>query len=206
MHKRTMPFRAALALLCLLAAAACSADPTQAPGATAEPTTDRAGYPASEGYPVSDGYPVEGEDPPYPIEDGEADAFEENLTPVAPPPEVTADTGAFSLKLFYAATGDPVRGQLFFAAEMLPVEGMEDSYVPKLHQASAPSGSSDSGGQVHISTIPPGKYSLAVITPLGPVLVEQQGTQEPITFDIIAGEVTDLGTAEVTLNADVLEP
>ena len=194
--------RFVLGLCCLpLLLGACTG--SDAPTATAVQTEPAATQPdESGGYPG----PIDPGGYPYPIEDNFDEVFEANLTPVAPPAEVSATQGAFSIRLTYAGTNRPVRGQLFLAAGMLPVEGVEDGYIPKLESTGAPSSHSDAQGQLNISLIDPGKYALALMTPLGPILVEAEDTGEAIVFDVSANEVTDLGTVAVQLDPEPLEP
>lgn len=163
--------------------------------------------PAPDGAPTEDGYPgPESIGPGYPVENNVAEQFEQSLTPNAPPPEFSSDTGAFSVALRYPDGERPVRGQLFFAAGTIPVEGVEDGFIPVLDQTNDPKGHSDAQGVLVISNLAPGRYALALMTPLGPILLEYADTSETIIFEITAGEVTDLGTQAVFLNAETLEP
>ncbi len=184
-----------LSLLLVLVLAACA--PASDPG---QPPTDGPGDP---------GYPAPGATdfgPGYPVEDTYEESFYANLTPIAPAPVTTSDLGAVTATLIYANSDRPVRGQPFFAAGMLPVEGVEDSFIPKLDTAVDQQGFSDAQGLVVISGIPPGNYALVLMTPLGPILVEADANSEAITFEITAGEVTDLGTIDVLLDPAALEP
>ncbi len=174
---------------------ACSVD------ALATPTP--AGEAAGNGYP----YPSAGEAyPSYPLSVPGKEAFEANVTPNAPAPEFSTDTGAFTIKLIYPDGEKPVRGLQFFAAETIPVTEIPGGFIPALDTLRAPSGQSDSQGVLVISNILPGKYVLALLTPLGPILVEDLATEESIVFDVLANQLTDLGEIIVLLNADKLEP
>ncbi len=133
----------------------------------------------------------------------------ESQTPivVAETPMVSSDMGAFRIQLKYTQSGDPVRAQSFYLAEMLPVQGqLEGAYVPALDMNKAPRAESTQTGEVVISLIPPGKYALTLFTPAGSILVVDSESNKEITFDIIAGEVTDLGIHKVVLNQEFLEP
>lgn len=180
--------------------AACTSGGATTPAPTADGSQGGLG-PGDPGYPVPSTY-----EPPYPIDSNEREVFEQNLTPNAPPPAFSEDTGALAVTLLYPEDGRPVRGQLFFAATMLPVQGVEDGFIPALDTGADPSGTTDSHGVLVISEIPPGKYALTLMTPLGPILVESQTTQDTILFDVTANELTDLGEIVVLLNADTLEP
>lgn len=192
-----MKIRAFLLILCtsLLFAACTSTAVTPTP--TAGPTGD----PGDPGYPAPETY-----EPPYPVESQDREIFEQNLTPNAPDPEFSADTGALLVLLSYPDGERPVRGQLFHAAGTLPVQGVEGGFLPVLDAENDPSGHSDAQGKLVISNIAPGKYALTLMTPLGPILIEDAATREAIIFEITAGSVTDLGTIAVFLEAETLEP
>ena len=175
-------------------------------GAVTTPVPTAGGSPGGLG-PGDPGYPAPATyEPPYPIESNEGEIFEQNLTPDAPAPAFSADSGALTATLLYPEDGRPVRGQLFFAATMLPVQGVEDGFIPALDTAADPSGTTDSHGVLVISNIQPGNYALTLMTPLGPILVESEAAQDSILFEITANELTDLGEIVVLLNAETLEP
>lgn len=177
-------------------AAACTPEATQPPVLTEESReTPGAGYPGPTVY-----------EPPYPIEDLSAEIFEQHITPNAPAPEFSAETGAFMVTLRYPDGERPVRGQLFFAAHTIPVPDLEGSFIPALDQNNDPRGQSDGVGVLVISNITPGKYALTLMTPLGPILVETAGDNEPVIFEIVAGELTDLGELVIFLDPEALEP
>ena len=188
----------ALLLPAVLLLAACV--PTENPPAAG---TSTAGIdPNASGYPG----PENLYEPPYPIEGFDRETFEQSVTPNAPPPSFSADTGAMTIRLAYPDGSRPVRGQLFFAAGTIPVQGVDEAFIPALDAETAPSGHSDNLGVLVISEIPPGKYALTLMTPLGPILVENAETDEPIVFEITANTLTDLGGETVFLNAETLEP
>ncbi len=182
-----------LTALIALIIAGCQAASTQAP-ATDSPTETTSGYPEVEssenGYPSSINREI----------------FEQNLTPVAPDPEFGSDTGALKIQMAYASSDRPVRGQLFFAATMLPVQGVEEAFIPALDTVNDPSGTTDAQGVLVISNLAPGYYALSLMTPQGPILVEGEEIEDTILFDIVAGELTDLGLVTVLLNPEPLEP
>ena len=185
-----------LVILVLLLAACTPQDP--GPQNTPAATDSGGSYPYPASASPDSGYP-------------EGQSFEENfyaaLTPNAPTPEFSDELGAVTVQLTYTDTDDrPVRGQWFFLAEMLPVQGMEEGYVPALDSLTAQSGYSDSHGVLVISFVPAGKYSLVLMTPLGAILVESADSSEPIVIDVTPGELTDLGSIAVLLNPEPLEP
>jgi hypothetical protein len=122
-------------------------------------------------------------------------------------PSVSAEMGGFHIVLLYMETTRPVRGQNIYLAEMLPLEGgPKGAFVPALDTSTAPSAESSDTGNVSISMVPPGNYALSLLTPQGAILVTDVKTNKEITFEVKAGEVTDLGTRNVFLNPDFLEP
>jgi hypothetical protein len=195
MQRLIKPVLVAVVLVLL---AACSGD--QNPPSPATPTagvaTDDPAYPG----------PQEPFEPAYPIEGFNEEIFEAGLTPNAPPPTFSDETGAMTIKLTYPDGERPVRGQLFFAAGTIPVQGVEDAFIPALDPDNDASGHSDSVGVLVISEILPGKYTLTLMTPLGPILVESVATGDAIVFEIVANQVLDLGDEAVFLDADTLEP
>jgi hypothetical protein len=161
---------------------------------------------ATPGSPDNSYPPPGGETSSYPIDQPGREAFEAQITPNAPAPVFDAGTGAFTIKMLYPDGESPVRGQTFFGTEMIPVPEIPDAYVPALDTTTAPGGQSDSQGVLVMSSLPPGKYALALMTPLGPILVEDQATEETIVFDIVANQLTDFGVVIVLLNMEKLEP
>jgi hypothetical protein len=122
-------------------------------------------------------------------------------------PVVSSDRGAFRIILHYAKNGAPVRGQNIYLAEMLPLQGgMEGAFVPALDTSSAPRDESSASGEVVVSMVPPGKYALSLLTPMGAVLIIDSDTNHEVTFDIAGGKITDLGDLNVVLDQDMLEP
>lgn len=124
------------------------------------------------------------------------------LTPVVSP-----NLGAVRAILFYADSGKPIRRQIFYVAKLLPVEGATaGTYVPSLDTVTAPRDESDESGNITIPLIPPGRYALAVMMPLGPILVEESGSNSRIIFEVVAGQVTDLGSQTISVESSLLEP
>src|SRR5574341_607210 len=126
---------------------------------------------------------------------------------IAKTPAVSGDMGALHIVLLYSQSGDPVRGQNIYLAEMKPLQGAtEGVYAPVLDTNTAFGAESTSSGNVVMSLVTPGKYALAILTPIGAQLVVDSESNREITFDIKAGEVTDLGSRNVDLDQDFLEP
>jgi hypothetical protein len=195
MKTKWFPFLISLVLL--LAVTACTSSGTS--------TTEA----PSASTPVEsvDGYPVEEFTSAYPLSDVQGrEEFENSLLPAAPAPETSPEAGALTLRLLYMDGEHPVRGQLFFAADMIPVEGIDEAFIPAVSPMEDPAANSDSQGQLTMSLVPPGKYALSVMTPQGPVLVEDLETLETIVFDISAGELLDLGERVVNLLYESFEP
>jgi hypothetical protein len=193
---KTKRYLLMISILILLALGACSSSsPTAQP--TAIPTDA-----GSEG-----GYPIDASDPPYPLTDAQGrEEFENSLMAEAPDPQTSQDAGALTLRLLYTDGEHPVRGQLFFAATMIPVEGIEDAFIPAVSPMEDPAANSDKQGRLTMSLLPPGKYALSIMTPQGPILVEDLDSLETIVFEINAGEVLDLGERVVNLLFESFEP
>ena len=127
---------------------------------------------------------------------------EETISPI-----VSTEMGSFHIRLVYSDNGRPVRGQELYLAEMLPlVGGQEGVFVPALDTLTAPSAESTDQGDVAIYMLPPGKYALTILTPQGAIMVRDAATNEEITFDVTAGQVTDLGDHKAILDSSFLEP
>lgn len=125
-----------------------------------------------------------------------------SLTPVVSP-----NLGAVRATLFYASSGKPIRRQIFYVATLIPALGAPlGSYVPALDVVTAPRGESDEDGNITISLVPPGQYALALMTPLGPILAEDSDKNSRIIFEVVAGQVTDLGNRTILVESSLLEP
>lgn len=196
MKTQRLRFAAVVAILVMIAGCTGENSPTPTAGSPYPVETSDPGYPAPTSY----------AGPGYPVEDSFEESFYANLTPIAPPPEVTDELGAFTAILEYAGTDRPVLGQSIFAATKLPVPGIEGAYVPSLDPLNDRNGITDSQGRLVISLVPAGSYALVLVTPMGPILLEQEGSSDAIDFDITAGEVTDFGTVHVLLDPTALEP
>lgn len=143
---------------------------------------------------------------PYPAPQGQS---ENSPSPVprSLTPTVTATDGAIRATLFYTDTNRPVRDQLFFAAKMLPLSGgSATGEVPSLDTNTSPRDESDQNGRIVISLVPPGHYALAIMTPLGPILIKDTQKNTEITFDVSAANLTDLGDLKTDLDPNFLEP
>ena len=134
-------------------------------------------------------------------------------TPAAQVPTFSADTGALTVRVLMSQNSQPVQQQTFYAAPLIPIYitpsagGPDTAYVASLDVTTATRGNSDDVGSVVLSNLAPGKYGLAMyIAPRGPILLQQASDQADVVFDIVAGQVTDLGDLKVLLEASVVEP
>jgi hypothetical protein len=126
---------------------------------------------------------------------------------IAETPAVSAEMGALRIVLRYSQNGEPVRSQNLYLAEMRPLQGAtQEAYVPVLDMNTASRAESTPNGDVIMSLVAPGKYALAILTPVGSQLVVDSENNREITLDIKAGEITDLGIRKVTLDQEFLEP
>ena len=126
------------------------------------------------------------------------------LTTVEATPVVTSDTGAVKVTLISSYTQKPLAISQIACGEMIPLKGATVSaFIPKYNSSTAPSGTSDSSGTVVISGIKPGKYALIYLYPVAngmPALIKLPGSDNEISFDIVAGKVIDLGTLTVSID------
>ena len=122
------------------------------------------------------------------------------------PPPFSSESGAIQAKFHYWNGDRPVRHQLFYLAELLPVEGeLKGGFVPALDTTSAPKAESTDLGEVTFTMVPPGRYALAFMTPLGPILVNDEKTNKEILIDVEAEKLIDLGYVGLILEPDQFE-
>lgn len=125
-------------------------------------------------------------------------------TPTSPP--FSSESGAIQAKFHYWNGDRPVRGQLFYLAELLPVEGeLTGGFVPALDTTVAPRAESNDLGEVLFTMVPPGRYALAFMTPIGPILVNDEKTNKEILVDVEAEKLIDLGYVGLVLEPDQFE-
>jgi hypothetical protein len=128
---------------------------------------------------------------------------------VLPTPEVTSNLGAVVAKLFYASDGTPSRSQIFFVVPLNSVNGADGQPVgllAGLDPTTAQRGQSDNNGAVVISRVPPGRYGLAMSTPRGYILLQESPSNKEILFDVVAGQVNDLGKRNIQIDKNLVEP
>jgi hypothetical protein len=112
----------------------------------------------------------------------------------------TAETGAVKLQLIDIKTGKPIAGQLILLAELLQVQGqLQGAYIPAMDPVSSPKDNSDDEGWVIINGAKPKKYAVTLLTPQGPILLQDMDTNKDLLVEVKAGEVTDLGTKKVAV-------
>jgi hypothetical protein len=124
-------------------------------------------------------------------------------------PAVTSNLGAVVAKLYYAAGGQPSRQQIFYAAPLAPLKGTDGTavaLVASLDAATAQRDQSDGDGNIAISRIPPGHYGLAMSTPRGYIMLTEAPSNKEILFDVVAGQVTDLGKRSILVDKNLVEP
>ncbi len=124
-------------------------------------------------------------------------------------PSVSPQFGAIVARIYYAESGLPVRGQIFYAAPLLPVQfsdRQETGSLPSLHAPTAPRGESAYDGTVVISDVPPGRYTLGLLTPMGYYFLWGDLVVEETNFEVAAGQVTDIGVRTIRVQRELLEP
>ncbi len=118
-----------------------------------------------------------------------------------------SSSGDIKARFSYSDSGRPVRHQIFYVTNLLPMIGnTANTFMPALDARTAPQGESDESGNVTISSIPPGRYALSLMTPLGPILVKDASKDTDIIFEVTAARVTYLGDINILADSSLLEP
>jgi hypothetical protein len=90
--------------------------------------------------------------------------------------------------------GEPAAGQVMYLAPIIRQEG-EGMGVAALDPVNDPRVESDASGYFVFLDVAPGRYALGIMSPGGPVLIQQDGLE--IITEVRTGQVTDLGTVEI---------
>jgi hypothetical protein len=175
-----------LTLIAGLLVSACSSA-TPAPTIPAEiPPPDAEGYPfgpTSTPFDYTkDGYP-EPESTPFFLE------LAEELEIPAP----GEDTGILTGQLLTPGPGgEPYYGTVYLARTITTdQEGMPP--IVAFSEGVDPVAEQDRSGRFILKDIQPGIYALVIWTPVASTVIADQGTGEYRTFEVKAGEVTDVG-------------
>jgi hypothetical protein len=129
------------------------------------------------------------------------------LTPTPKKAVVTNETGAVTLQLIDVKSGRPITHKLILLSELLPVHGQyEGAYVPAMDPVSSPKDESDDQGNVIISGAKPNRYAVTLLTPVGPILLQDMDTGKDLLVEAKAGEIVNLGTKKVSVPDDIMNP
>jgi hypothetical protein len=90
--------------------------------------------------------------------------------------------------------GEPAAGQVMYLAAIIRPEG-EGMGVAALDPANDPRVESDATGYFVFLDVEPQRYALGIMSPGGPVLIQQDGAE--IIAEVRAGQVTGLGTVQI---------
>jgi len=88
---------------------------------------------------------------------------------------------------------EPAAGQTLYLVPLV-VSG-ESMSVAGLDTSTDPRAATDAAGAFAFLDVPPGEYALAIIGPVGPVIVPGPDGDE-ITVVVQAGEISDLGAID----------
>lgn len=106
-------------------------------------------------------------------------------------PNLTPSPGTGIVLGMLTIGGEVAQGETLYLAPVM-VTGSEIS-VAGLDTNTAPRTETDAAGAFAFTDVPPETYALAIIGPVGPVIVPGPDSDE-ITVEVQAGEAADLGT------------
>jgi hypothetical protein len=118
-------------------------------------------------------------------------AVEPTAAPAVAP---TSDPTLGTVQGTLLVNGQPPDQTSLYLAEV--VASGEGIGVAALDPAQDPRAHPDATGRFTFYNVPPGRYSLGILSPVGPVLIRDTGGTE-ITLEVEAGEATDLGVIDV---------
>jgi hypothetical protein len=180
-----------------------TANPVAAsPKAPEQPTpTDLPMFPYEGPYPYPGGLPLRASAQPT-IEYNTAayvpPSVDEPPTPTAVIPVVVptpkADLGIVTGKLLSSDSGNPPYIATLYLGSTIPAN--KDGFPPmvSLSADTDPKGRQDETGTFVFTDIKPGLYALVIWDPYNSVVVQDEKKENYLTFEVKAGEITDLGT------------
>jgi hypothetical protein len=92
--------------------------------------------------------------------------------------------------------GQPAADQVLYLAKIIHPE-TEGMGIAALDPVNDPRAESDTSGYYVFLNVPPGRYALGILSPIGAVLI-QQPTGLEIIIEVQAGQVTDVGEVQIT--------
>lgn len=116
-------------------------------------------------------------------------------TPNLLPRDNTPQPGLGIVQGMLTMNGEPAAGQVMYLATIIRPEGEEGMGVAALDAANDPRVESDATGYFVFLDVEPQRYALGILSPGGPVLIQQGGAE--IIAEVQAGQVTDLGTVKI---------
>ena len=127
---------------------------------------------------------------------------EANLAPTttavataAVPPDLTPKPDLGLVQGTLLVDGEPGQNQTLYLAPMVATG--ESMGVAGLSTDSDPRAATDQAGTFTFLDVPPGQYALAIISPLGPVVINGPDGKE-VVVDVQAGGLSELGTVAIT--------
>jgi hypothetical protein len=107
-----------------------------------------------------------------------------------PQPTLAVVQGTLSMQ------GQPAAGHVLYLAKIVHPE-TEGMGIAALDPVNDPRAESDTSGYYVFLNVPPGRYALGILSPIGAVLIQQADGNE-IIVEAQAGQVTDLGEVQIT--------
>jgi hypothetical protein len=125
---------------------------------------------------------------------------EASATPAAPatdllPRDNTPQPDLGIVEGMLTLNGEPAAGRVMYLAAIIRPEGEEGMGVAALDPANDPRVETDATGYFVFLDVEPERYALGILSPGGPVLIQQGGAE--IIAEVRAGQVTDLGTVQI---------
>lgn len=132
--------------------------------------------------------------PQAPKPTAEASATPAVPTPALLPHDNTPQPGLGIVEGMLTLGGEPAAGQVMYLAAIIRPEG-EGMGIAALDPANDPRVESDATGYFVFLDVEPQRYALGIMSPGGPVLIQQDGAE--IIAEVEAGQVIDLGTVQI---------
>lgn len=114
-------------------------------------------------------------------------------------PTPTADTGVVTGQLLTPGPGGrPYIATLYLATFVYPQGNVDAPPLISFSEETSLQGVQDPAtGRFYFANVPPGKYAIIIWTPVVSMPLRDAETSMEITFEVKAGEVTDLGVIAI---------
>lgn len=115
-----------------------------------------------------------------------------SLPIVVPTPKT--DSGIVIGKLLSSDSGNPPYMATLFLGSTITADKSDFPPLVSLHEDIDPKGTQDTTGAFVFTDIAPGIYAIIVWDPYASVVIQDEAKENYRTFEVKAGEITDLGT------------